>query len=217
MDTEKLKELIASGESSTVEFKRKITTPDKIAKEVCAFANTKGGILLVGIDDDRKVIGVDSEKSEIDIIEIACQFYIEPPISPKSIEIVNYNKKEIIVVEIEESNRKPHTIEAVDAKSRKRRFAYIRIGEKSVIASREMRRLLSGLNADSKPIKIYIGEQEKKLFQYLEKHERITVKEFSKLVNISERRASAILVKLVKVAVLQIYTDSNHDYFALNG
>lgn len=215
MDAERLKELIAIGESSTIEFKRKVTTPDKIAKELCAFANTKGGILLIGIDDDRKVVGVDSEKSQIDIIEIACQFYLEPPILPQSIEIINFNKKEVIVVEVGESNRKPHTVEGIDEKGRKRRFAYIRIGEKSVIASREMRRLLSGLNANSKPIKIYIGEQEKKLFNYLDKHEHITVKEFSKLVNISERRASAVLVKLVKVGVLQIYTDSNHDYFAL--
>ncbi len=215
MDTEKLKELIAAGESSTIEFKRKITTPDKVAKELCAFANTKGGVLLIGIDDDRKVVGVDSEKSEIDIIEIACQFYLEPPILPQNIEIVSLNKKEVIVVEIGESNRKPHTVEGVDEKGRKRRFAYIRIGEKSVVASREMRRLLAGLNANSKPIKIYIGEHEKKLFQYLEKHERITVKEFSRLVNVSERRASTVLVKLVKVGVLQIYTDSNHDYFAL--
>ncbi|MGB9770695.1 MAG: helix-turn-helix domain-containing protein [Candidatus Kapaibacteriota bacterium] len=215
MDAEKLKLLISEGESSTVEFKRKVTSPDKIAKELCAFANSKGGYLIIGIDDDRKVVGVDSEKSEIDVVEIACQFNIYPPITPKSIEVINYNKKEIIVVEIEESKSKPHTIESLDEKGRKKRFAYIRLGEKSVIASREMRRILSGLSADAKPIKIFIGETEKRLFSYLEKHERITVKEFAKLVNISERRASAVLVKLVRVGVLQIYTDNNNDYFFL--
>ncbi|ROL58967.1 ATP-binding protein [Bacteroidetes/Chlorobi group bacterium MS-B_bin-24] len=215
MDIEKLKEIIIEGESSTVEFKRKVTTAEKIAKELCAFANTKGGYLIIGVDDDRKVVGVDSEKSEIDIIEIACQFTIYPPITPKSIEVINYNKKDIIVVEIEESNNKPHTIEGIDEKGRTRRFAYIRIGEKSVVASKEMKRLLSGLNANSKPMKIYIGEQEKRLFDYLEKHEKITVREFAKLVNISERRASAVLVKLVRVGVLQIFTDMNNDYFGL--
>lgn len=215
MDVEKLKLLIAEGESSTVEFKRKVTSPEKIAKELCAFANSKGGFLIIGVDDDRKIVGVDSEKSEVDIVEIACQFNIFPPITPKKIEVVNYNKKEIVVVEIEESNNKPHTIEAIDENGKKRRFAYIRLGEKSVIASKEMKRLLSGLNANSKPLKIYIGEQEKRLFDYLQKHERITVREFAKLVNISERRASTVLVKLVRVGVLQIYTDSNNDYFIL--
>lgn len=215
MEIEKLKEIIAAGESSTVEFKRKLTTPDKIAKEICAFANTKGGYLIIGIDDDRKVVGIESEKAEIDIIEIACQFYIFPPVTPKSMEIINYNKKEIVVAEIEESNTKPHTIEDTNEKGKKRRIAYIRLGEKSVIASREMKRLLSGLNRDSSPIKIYIGEQEKRLFSYLEQHVTITVKDFAKLANISERRASAVLVKLVKVGVLQISTDFNHDYFSL--
>lgn len=215
MEIEKLKEIIASGESSTIEFKRKLTTPDKIAKEICAFANTKGGYLIIGIDDDRKVVGIESEKTEIDIIKIACQFYILPPVTPKSMKIINYNKKEIVIVEIEESNTKPHTIEDIDDKGKKRRIAYIRLGEKSVIASREMKRLLSGLNYDSKPIKIYIGEQEKRLFSYLEQHETITVKDFAKLANISERRASVVLVKLVKVGVLQISTDFNHDYFSL--
>ncbi|MGQ9819118.1 MAG: AlbA family DNA-binding domain-containing protein [Candidatus Kapaibacteriales bacterium] len=215
MEIERLKEIINSGESSTVEFKRKLTSPDKIAKEICAFANTKGGYLIIGVDDNRKVVGIESEKSEIDIIEIACQFYISPPITPKSVNIINYNKKEIIIIEIGESNTKPHTIEDADERGRKRRIAYIRLGEKSVIASREMKRLLSGLNRNSKPIRIYIGEQEKRLFSYLEQHETITVKDFAKLVNISERRASAVLVKLVKVGVLQISTDSNHDYFSL--
>jgi predicted HTH transcriptional regulator len=216
MDPEKLKLLIAEGESSTVEFKRKVTSPEKVAKEICAFANSKGGYLIIGVDDDRKIVGVDSEKSEIDIVEIACQFSISPPIVPKNIEVINYNKKEIIVVEIEESNSKPHTIESLDEKGRKKRFAYIRLGEKSVIASKEMKRILSGLNANSKPVRIYIGDQEKRLFNYLEKHERITVREFAKLVNISERRASAVLVKLVRVGVLQIYTDNNNDYFILS-
>lgn len=216
MDVEKLKLLIAEGESSIVEFKRKVSSPEKIAKEICAFANSKGGFLIVGVDDDRKVVGVDSEKSEIDTIEIACQFCIYPPVTPKSIEVINYNKKEVIVVEIGESNNKPHTIESLDEKGKTRRFAYIRLGEKSVLASKEMKRLLSSLNANSKPLKIYIGDNEKRLFSYLEKHEKITVREFANLVNISERRASTVLIKLVRVGVLQIYTDSNNDYFILS-
>ncbi|MCX7879459.1 MAG: ATP-binding protein [Ignavibacteria bacterium] len=215
MDIERFKEIVAEGENSKVEFKRKLTSPEKIAREICAFANTKGGVIIIGIDDDRKVVGIDSEKSEIGIIETACQFNIDPPITPRSIEIFNYNKKDVLIIEIEESKNKPHTIEGFDDKGRKHRYAYIRIGEKSVLASKEMKRLLSGLRPNSKPDKIYIGEQEKRLFEYLQKYEKITVSEFARLANISRRRASAILVKLVKFGVLQIYTDMNTDYFAL--
>ena len=44
--------LIEDGESETVEFKRKFSTSRKIAKEMIAFANTKGGYILFGVDDD---------------------------------------------------------------------------------------------------------------------------------------------------------------------
>ena len=49
-----LNKLIEDGENSQTEFKRKFSTPEKIAKEMVAFANTKGGYILFGIDDDRK-------------------------------------------------------------------------------------------------------------------------------------------------------------------
>ncbi|MCK7528022.1 MAG: ATP-binding protein [Ignavibacteriales bacterium] len=43
-------------------LKRKFSTHDKIAREMIAFANTKGGYVLFGIDDDKKIVGVESEK-----------------------------------------------------------------------------------------------------------------------------------------------------------
>ena len=55
-----LYELIEEGENSHVEFKRKFSSPEKIAKEMIAFANSRGGYILFGIDDDRTIIGVES-------------------------------------------------------------------------------------------------------------------------------------------------------------
>ena len=62
MRRSELKELIAEGESTTLEFKRKFTSPEKIAKEIAAFANTKGGYLLIGVDDDKRIYGVKSDR-----------------------------------------------------------------------------------------------------------------------------------------------------------
>jgi DNA-binding Lrp family transcriptional regulator len=62
---------------------------------------------------------------------------------------------------------------------------------------------------------LHIGDREKRLFAYLEGNHKITVKEFAELVNISLRRASQILVRLVRANVLQIYTDRQSDYFTL--
>ena len=61
--------LIEEGEGFSLEFKRRISSPEKIARTIIAFANTKGGIILFGVDDDGSIVGVESEKSEIELIE----------------------------------------------------------------------------------------------------------------------------------------------------
>jgi DNA-binding Lrp family transcriptional regulator len=53
------------------------------------------------------------------------------------------------------------------------------------------------------------------LLNYLDNYTRITIKEFSKLVQITEEEASDILVKLVRAGVIQIHTTGNEDYFTL--
>ncbi len=214
MKPKELLNLISNGESSSLEFKRKSTNPEKIAKEIVAMANTKGGYLLVGVDDDGKIYGIDSEKSESDIVEKTCLFYIEPPIEPK-IEIVNVYDKDVLVLYVDNSNHKPHKVKLVsDDFHKDYDKTYIRVGEKSIEASREMRRLMKS-QSDDKPLKLSIGENEKRLFQFLEINERATVKDFAKIVNISNRRAERLLIRLVRAGVIQIHNDSHHDYFTL--
>ncbi len=214
MKAKELKEIVSQGESGVLEFKRKATTPEKLAREIAALANTKGGHLLIGIDDDGTFVGVRSEKSELDIVEQACTFHITPPITPE-IEIIEYKGKDIVVLKISESTEKPHTIEILDSETDKIvRRAYIRLGEKSVVASKEMYRLLT-TQASGKPLKISIGDREKRLFNYLEMHETITVKEFASIVNISARTAERILINLVRARLILIHNDSTRDYFTL--
>ncbi len=214
MAPQKLKELISKGESTTLEFKRKVTTPEKFAKEISALANTKGGWLLVGVDDDKKIVGVHSEKAEISLIETSCEFFIDPPVAYE-IEVIQVKRKDVVAVYIPESTQKPHHIDFFDTKNNKTlKRSYIRIGEKSVIASREMYRLMT-YRSNNTPLTLSIGDKERRLFRFLEKNEKATVKDFARLVNISERRASRLLIRLVRAGVVQIFNDSNRDYFSL--
>lgn len=214
MKFQEFQDMLSSGEGVTVEFKRKCKSPEKIAKEICAFANTKGGTLLVGIDDDASVMGIKSEKSEIDIVEKACSFYIFPEIYPK-FEIFEIEGKDILCVIINEGNKKPYkALNYYDEQGNKHFQAFIRVGENSVPASSEMTRLLKS-QSDNKPLILSIGDKEKRLFEYLEKYERVSVKNFADLVNISNRRAERLLIRLVRAGVLQIHTDTHHDYFTL--
>jgi len=61
--------------------------------------------------------------------------------------------------------------------------------------------------------KYILGPTEKTVFEYLNKTERISVKELSNLVNISERRASRTLVKMLRANLLMIHTKDNGEEF----
>lgn len=213
MRAKELLDLISKGESSTLEFKRKISSLEKIAKEIVAFSNTIGGYLLIGVDDDGYVIGVPSEKTIQEQLETACEFFINPPVKAH-IEFVELYGEDVVVCYINESKHKPHTILNPNDENKKP-LVYIRVGEKSLVASGEMKRVLATTNPDSKPLRIVIGDKEKRLFRYLEQNERATVKDFAHLVNISNRRAERLMVRLVKAGVLQIHVDTAHDYFTL--
>ncbi|MGB9697259.1 MAG: helix-turn-helix domain-containing protein [Ignavibacteria bacterium] len=206
-----LYKLIEDGESFNVEFKRKFSSPEKIAKEMIAFANSKGGKIIFGVDDDRKIIGIDSEKGEIELVSSAAKFYCEPEVEFTT-EIVSIKNSDLLVVDVPESKRKPHRL--VNDGPDNNNKVYVRLNDKSVIASRETIQILKSLN-NPNPLKITFGIIEKTLINYLNQHERITVKEFKKLVNISERRASRILVNLVRAGVLLHHRIDNYEFFSV--
>jgi len=204
MTRHELREIIKGGESSTVEFKRKFTSPEKFAKELIAFANTVGGYLIIGIDDDGSIVGVDSEKEQVELVRVA-QTSIEPELSLE-MEIVDIEGRDVIVVHVPNSPLKPHHFESV---------AYIRNGERSIAASKEMKKVLQSRSPDATPMTLSIGDRERRLFTYLESYGQASVNDFARLVNISRRRASHILVKLVRAGVLHINTDNGHDFYTL--
>lgn len=206
-----LYKLIEEGEGSSIEFKRKFSSPLKIAKEMVAFANSKGGYILFGVDDDRKIVGVESEKGELELINTAAKFYCEPEIEYTT-EIVCIKNVDVVVISIKESSKKPHRI-VTDENSNEKKV-YIRYNDKSILASKETVNILKNSN-NSKPLKITFGKIEKTLFEFLEENDRITVKGFKKLANISERRASRTLVNLVKAEVIRHHYYDNIEFFTL--
>lgn len=83
MTTQELLDLIEGGEGPTVEFKRQIDSALDIAAEIVAFANTEGGTLLLGVDDDQNVTSLeDPTLTERRIVGI-CRDSVLPAIVPQ--------------------------------------------------------------------------------------------------------------------------------------
>jgi predicted HTH transcriptional regulator len=204
-------ELLEEGEGLNVEFKRKVSTPEKIAREMIAFANTSGGVILFGVDDDRSIVGVDSEKGELEFIMQAINELSDPPLQHE-VTIFSVRGRDVLCIEIPESTEKPHfLVEQSDDEPK----AYVRVGENSIQASREMIKVMMHQSGKTGPVRIILGEAEHRLFRYFETSDRITVAEYAKLINVSARRASRLLIRLVRAGVLAIHTSEKTDFFTL--
>ena len=73
-------EKISLGEDATIEFKRTLPHRNSLADEIAAFANARGGVILIGVDDTGEVIGINRhelDRAEKTVVEI-CQDSIEP-------------------------------------------------------------------------------------------------------------------------------------------
>lgn len=211
-DTEqfrKLRQLVARGEGQGLEFKRKAAFPEKIVREMVAFANTKGGILLLGVGDDGSIPGLKYAEDESHVIKKALKLCF-PPIKYSETFIPVGKSCNVIQYEIPESFRKPHYV-ATDGGVRE---SFVRVTDKTIKASREMREILRRSNKH-KNIKFHYGEHEKFLMQYLDTHPNITLKEFTQQSSLKRFLASKKLVLLVLANVLRVTPHEKGDLYSL--
>lgn len=202
-----LKQMIWQGESVNLDFKKTITSCEKIAKTMVSFANNKGGKLFIGVADDGTVKGVKSEDEEKFMIEKAATFFAKPMLEP-SFEEVYVDDRMVLVVDIPMSDMKPHYALGDDQKW----WVYIRVKDKSVLASKIVVDVLKREHKDD-GVLIEYSSKEKALLEYLANNERISLKEYTELLNISKRRASRILVTMVLAGVIRVHTTEKEEFY----
>jgi ATP-dependent DNA helicase RecG len=133
--------LIRGGEDTFLELKVKLSNTEKIAQEIVALANTGGGVIVFGVNDQLRVEGVDDpEKVQEDLVRI-CREEVQPPLVPFIDRIALDNGRRIVALDIE-SKRRPY-------RTRDGRF-YLRIGAEKREASREE---ISSLLDESRPLR----------------------------------------------------------------
>jgi predicted HTH transcriptional regulator len=202
-----VKIMILEGEGVNLDFKKTITSCYKIAKTMVSFANNKGGKLFIGVADDGKISGVKSEDEERYMIDKAATFFAKPLLEP-TFEEIYIDDKIIVIVDIPQSDQKPHYALGEDEKW----WAYIRVKDKSVLASKIVLDVLKREHKDT-GVLIEYGSKEKALLEYLEQNDRIYLQEYCDMLNLSKRRASKILVKLVLTGVIRVHTSEKEEFY----
>ncbi len=190
-----IKELIAQGENQRLDFKFEVTDSKKIARTLSAFANTEGGILLIGVKDNGNIAGIRSEE-EYYMIEAAAEMYCVPKVPFEAKEWV-IDGKNVLQVLVKSSAEKPHT--APDKNDRRR--VYVRVDDENILAS-EVLVLAWKKRAGKQGVHLKISKPVEKLLAYLEENPYITVNQFCKIARINYFTAKNILSDMLAIGSL---------------
>lgn len=210
-----LEYLVKQNESEVLDFKQSINNLYKIAKSIGSFANTKGGKLVIGISDSKRIIGIDPEEEKY-MLEKAGGDLCDPPIQIlfQILEQESENEfdepKYILIAEIPESRKKP--VKTLDANGEWK--VYSRVVDKSIPASKKLIKMMEKgfIDSDNKTDRA-LDKNEKKLMEFLEENERVTLNRFCKLINVSKRRATKIIINLLLEGMLREHNNEKEIYY----
>jgi ATP-dependent DNA helicase RecG len=126
-----LLEIIANGENSGIEFKRDDIRPEQLAKEVVALVNVQGGRVILGVEDSGSISGLKQRNTQEWVLNVF-RDKIYPQIIPFYEEIKVDDQLRVAVITIAPGISKPYML-----KHNNREEIYIRMGDRSELASRE--------------------------------------------------------------------------------
>lgn len=197
-----IRQLISQGEGLTLDFKFEISDARKIARTLIAFSNTEGGKLLIGVKDNGKIAGIQSEE-EYHMIEAAAQLYCKPEIHFLS-RRWDINGKSILEIDIPKAEKKPCYALSKEGKW----LAYVRIKDQNILANRVLLKVWEREKSKKGTILKY-SNREKVLLDYLSMNSQISLSKFCKIAKISRRKAENILVNLVVFEVIEMTLSEN--------
>jgi len=116
--------LLTRPEGKTLEFKRDLSSPDRVIRTLVAFANTAGGTLLVGVEDkSRRVLGIADPLTEEERVANLIAHSISPQLIPE-IEILPWRRTHLLAVHVYPEWTIPHYVAKLGAED----GVFIRIG-----------------------------------------------------------------------------------------
>jgi predicted HTH transcriptional regulator len=177
MNSDELSLLIKQGESSKVQFKERMPHPDSLAHELIAFSNSKGGIIVFGVNDKTgRLNGLSFDTIQQinqQIVNVASQ-KVYPPVYLVT-ETITVNDNQLLVVNVEEGLSKPYK----DSNG----TIYVKNGsdKRKVTSNDEIARLLGSRNLQADEMEIFdtsIKDTDIRLFsEYFKKEFEVSYEE----------------------------------------
>lgn len=189
--------LIAEGEHETQDFKYAISDARKIARSISAFANNKGGRLLIGVKDSGAVAGVRNEE-DIYVVEAAAQLYCRPAQEARFTAFTTEGGAVVIRAEIAPSPQRPVQAQEPDGSWR----AYFRVKDENIVAHPLMVRAWRKAT-DSRGLVVSLSEAEQAVLRHLRSISSCTVEQLMVAAALSRRTAEDIIVRLAALDVVQ--------------
>lgn len=199
---------IAEGEGLNLDFKYAVTDSKKIARSLAAFANTKGGSLLLGVKDNGRIAGVNSEE-EYYMIETAAQVFCKPEIS---FDVIRWEVQGKVVLEIvvEESRHKPHTAPDKDGIP----SAFIRVEDENMKIGKLHAQHL--LRSSGVPKAVNFGERHQLIVNFLQENDTSSAAKIAKQLLLSTKEAEHLLLDLLSINVIEIKSTHESCHFSIS-
>ncbi len=204
-----LRRLVMEGEGQHLEFKRKVSQPEKIVREMIAFANSDGGTLLIGVDDDGTLAGVKYPDEELLMVRQALERHMRQPLVYHDSLVELTPNKFVLRLDIPPSDKRP--LYFIDEKNQ--RESFVRMNDMSIKASLQMNEIIRR-KRNNKNVRFYFAEHELTLMKYLDERETITLRDFQKLTGLNQFAASRKLILLVLANVLKITATEKGDFYS---
>ncbi|MEO6711756.1 MAG: ATP-binding protein [Planctomycetota bacterium] len=193
MNLEELRAAILAGEGREVEFKRGLPNDQKTARSLCAFANTRGGLLFIGVGDHGELIGAPHPELTAKRLALIAAQQIVPALAPL-IESVVIDGVTIIAVRVAASRSRPHAVlrDAGVSEIVVRSGSSNRAASKATSAAlRNTRRSKSILDAFERSVLDYLGSVKES-----DPNGGATVGEFARERNVGVQRSKRAFLRL---------------------
>lgn len=185
--------LIEQGEHECQDFKHSVSDAAKIAHSISAFANNKGGRLLIGVKDNGSIAGVRNEE-DIYVVEQAGSMYCRPP---QKIEFRAYNADNgAVVIEATIARSEVRPVMAIENDGSRK--AYYRVADENIVADRLMVEAWKRMASPDAPA-ARITDTHRRVLEALDSPEAsggMDARTIARLASLSDAAASAAIIDL---------------------